>query len=97
MPKTFELMISLVIRSERCLSTNKNVDFFIDRDDVLQDLGEYKHCFSPSLVAGNILSYTQVKQRIYHFLKICRVSNILSNTITEASKLDLFYTDFNIT
>jgi len=86
------------IRPNVALSTNKNVDFFIDRDDVLQDLGNTNIAFSPSLVAGNILSYTPSEAMNLSLFSKYVGEQYLSNTDTEASKLDFYFTtDFNIT
>ncbi|MEH6512191.1 MAG: TonB-dependent receptor [Maribacter arcticus] len=86
------------IRPNVALSTNKNVDFFIDRDDVLQDLGNTNIAFSPSLVAGNILSYTPSEAMNLSLFSKYVGEQYLSNTDTEASKLDSYFTtDFNIT
>ncbi|SKB31548.1 TonB-dependent receptor [Maribacter arcticus] len=86
------------IRPNVALSTNKNVDFFIDRDDVLQDLGNTNIAFSPSLVAANILSYTPSEAMNLSLFSKYVGEQYLSNTDTEASKLDSYFTtDFNIT
>ncbi|MEH6770323.1 TonB-dependent receptor [Maribacter arcticus] len=86
------------IRPNVALSTNKNVDFFIDRDDVLQDLGNTNIAFSPSLVAGNILSYTPCEAMNLSLLSKYVGEQYLSNTDTEASRLDSYFTtDFNVT
>tara|TARA_R110000744_G_scaffold15922_1_gene44054 strand:- start:1563 stop:2153 length:591 start_codon:yes stop_codon:yes gene_type:complete len=86
------------IRPNVALSTNKNVDFFIDRDNVLQDLGNTTIGFSPSLVAGNILSYTPCEALSLSLFSKYVGEQYLSNTDTEASKLDSYFTtDFNVT
>ncbi|SEK87621.1 iron complex outermembrane recepter protein [Maribacter orientalis] len=86
------------IRPNVALSTNKNVDFFIVRDDVLQDLGNTTIAFSPSLVAGNILNYTPYEALNLSLFSKYVGEQYLSNTDTEASKLDSYFTtDFNVT
>ena len=86
------------IRPNVALSTNKNVDFFIVRDDVLQDLGNTTIAFSPSLVAGNILSYTPCEALNLSLFSKYVGEQYLSNTDTKASKLaSYFTTDFNVT
>jgi iron complex outermembrane receptor protein len=86
------------IRPNVALSTNKNIDFFIDRDDVLQDLENTNIAFSPSLVAGNILSYTPCQALSLSLFSKYVGEQYLSNTDTEASKLDAYFTtDFNVT
>jgi iron complex outermembrane receptor protein len=86
------------IRPNVALSTNKNIDFFIDRDDVLQDLENTNIAFSPSLVAGNILSYTPCQALSLSLFSKYVGEQYLSNTDTEASKLGAYFTtDFNVT
>jgi iron complex outermembrane receptor protein len=86
------------IRPNVALSTNKNIDFFIDRDDVLQDLGNTNIAFSPSLVAGNIFSYTPCQALNLSLFSKYVGEQYLSNTDTEASKLGAYFTtDFNVT
>tara|TARA_R110002074_G_scaffold197610_6_gene364741 strand:- start:9767 stop:11929 length:2163 start_codon:yes stop_codon:yes gene_type:complete len=86
------------IRPNVAFSTNKNIDFFIDRDDVLQGLGNTNIAFSPSLVAGNILSYTPCQALSLSLFSKYVGEQYLSNTDTEASKLDAYFTtDFNVT
>ncbi|TLP82605.1 TonB-dependent receptor [Maribacter sp. ACAM166] len=86
------------IRPNVAISDNRNIDYFINRDGALQDLGNTTIAFSPSLIAGNILSYTP-----FHALNLSLFSKYvgeqyLSNTDTEASKLEAYFTtDFNIT
>ena len=93
-----EIRNQFSIRPNVALSTNKNVDFFIDRDDVLQDLGNTNIAFSPSLVAGNILSYTPCEAMNLSLLSKYVGEQYLSNTDTEASRLDSYFTtDFNVT
>ncbi len=86
------------IRPNVALSTNKNVDFFIDRDDVLQDLGNTNIAFSPSLIAANILSYSPCESLNLSLFSKYVGEQYLSNTDTKASKLDSYFTtDFSLT
>jgi iron complex outermembrane receptor protein len=39
------------------LSSNQNLDFFFERDGVLENLGKTQLAFSPNLVAGSALMY----------------------------------------
>lgn len=86
------------IRPNVAISNNKNLDYFIDRDGSLQDLGNTTIAFSPSLIAGNILSYAPSNTLNLSLLSKYVGDQYLSNTDTEASKLDSYFTtDFNIT
>ncbi len=86
------------IRPNIALSSNKNLDYFIDRDGLLRDLGNTTIAFSPSLIAGNVFTYTPCEALNVSLLSKYVGEQYLSNTDTEASKLDAYFTtDFNIT
>ena len=86
------------IRPNVALSSNKNLDYFIDRDGLLRDLGNTTIAFSPSLIAGNVFTYTPCEALNVSLLSKYVGEQYLSNTDTEASKLDAYFTtDFNIT
>lgn len=85
------------LRPNISLSDNKNVDFFIDRDNTLQSLGNTTIAFSPSVVAGNIFTYAPSTSIDISLLSKYVGEQYLSNTDTEASKLDAYFTtDFNV-
>ncbi|WP_027065843.1 TonB-dependent receptor [Maribacter sp. Hel_I_7] len=80
------------------ISDNKNKDFFIDRDGLLQGLGDTNIAYSPGLVAGNVLSYMPCDALSLSLYSKFVGEQYLSNTDTEESKLDSYFTnDFNIT
>tara|TARA_R110002051_G_scaffold143507_2_gene216413 strand:+ start:5171 stop:7333 length:2163 start_codon:yes stop_codon:yes gene_type:complete len=86
------------LRPNIAISDNKNKDFFIDRDDELQGLGDTNIAFSPGFVAGNILSYMPCEALTLSLYSKFVGEQYLSNTDTEASKLDSYFTnDFNVT
>lgn len=86
------------LRPNIAISDNKNKDFFIDRDDELQVLGDTNIAFSPGFVAGNILSYMPCEALNLSLYSKFVGEQYLSNTDTEASKLDSYCTnDFNVT
>ena len=94
---TIKLNDKFSIRPNVAISENKNIDFFTNRDDDLQDLGNTTIAFSPSLIAGNILSYAPCQALNMSLLSKYVGEQYLSNTDTEASKLDAYFTtDFNI-
>ncbi|MFS4468735.1 TonB-dependent receptor [Maribacter sp. 2210JD10-5] len=80
------------------VSSNKNLDFFINRDGAFQDLGNTNIAFSPNIIAGNRLAYLPTENLQMALLSKYVGEQYLSNTDTEASKLDAYFTtDFNIT
>ena len=86
------------LRPNVSISDNKNVDFFIDRDDDLQSLGNTNIAFSPSVIAGNILGYMPSESLSLSLYSKYVGKQYLSNTDTDASILDAYFTtDFNIT
>lgn len=85
------------MRPNVALSDNKNVDFFINRDNTLQGLGNTTIAFSPSVIAGNILTYAPSTAIDISLLSKYVGEQYLSNTDTDASKLDAYFTtDFNV-
>lgn len=79
------------------LSTNKNKDFFTDRDGALQDLGDTNIAFSPSLIAGNMLTFSACENLDISLFSKYVGKQYLSNTDTEASKLNAYFTtDLNL-
>ena len=86
------------LRPNIAISQNKNKDFFIDRDGLLQGLGDTNIAYSPGFVAGNVLSYMPCDAMNISLYSKFVGEQYLSNTDTEASKLDSYFTtDFNIT
>tara|TARA_R110002033_G_scaffold58464_5_gene108071 strand:+ start:21112 stop:23325 length:2214 start_codon:yes stop_codon:yes gene_type:complete len=80
------------------LSTNKIKDFILDRDGVINNIGDTNIAFSPSVVAGSIFSYRPLENLSFSLLSKYVGEQYLSNTDTEASKLNSYFTnDFNIT
>ena len=84
-------------RPNVALSSNKNKDFFTDRDGGLQDLGDTDIAYSPSVVAGNIFTFAPKEHIKLSFLSKFVSEQYLSNTDTKASKLDSYFVnDFNV-
>lgn len=85
------------IRPNLALSSNRNRDFFIDRDDNLQDLGDTNIAFSPFIVVGNVLAFSPSDDLDISLLSKYVGEQYMSNTDTEASRLEgYFTTDLNI-
>lgn len=88
---------NLSVRQNIAVSQNKNVDFFTNRDDALQKLGNTTIANSPNIVTGNTFTYHPTENFQVAFLTKFVGEQYLSNTDTEASKLDSYFTsDFNI-
>ncbi|WP_419212862.1 TonB-dependent receptor [Maribacter sp. X9] len=79
------------------LSTNKNVDFFVEGDNGLESLGNTSIAFSPNIIVGNSLSYLP-KEHIQLSLLTKYVGNQFMNNIdSDISKLEAYsQTDFNV-
>lgn len=87
----------LSTRPNIAVSSNKNKDFFTDRDGNIQDLGDTNIAYSPNVVAGNIFTYAPKENIKLSFLSKFVGEQYLSNTDTEDSKLDSYFVnDFNV-
>ncbi len=85
------------LRPNIALSENKIKDFLLTRDGATTNLGNTTISFSPSVVAGNMLVFKPQKNIEFTFLSKYVGEQYLSNTDTDASKLDSYFTsDFNI-
>ena len=92
-----QLMPTLKIRPNIALSSNKNVDFVTSIDGELKNLGKTPISFSPSVIAGNMLEYTPVKNFQISLLSKFVGEQYMGNTNSEASKLDSYFiNDVNI-
>ncbi|MDJ0646120.1 MAG: TonB-dependent receptor [Flavobacteriaceae bacterium] len=78
------------------LSTNKNRDFFFQRDGVLKNLGNTEISFSPSIVAGNTIAYRLTDGLYLGLLSKYVGEQFMGNIESDVSKLDAFFVnDFN--
>jgi iron complex outermembrane receptor protein len=92
-----QLNDKISIRPNISLSSNKINDFSINRDNTTTFLGDSEIAFSPSIVAGNAFMYSPFDKFQLTLLSKFVGEQYLSNTETEASKLDSYFTsDFNI-
>ncbi len=79
------------------LSTNKNRDFFFQRDGVLTNLGNTNISYSPDIVAGNIFTYKPIEGLQLSLLSKYVGEQYMGNIDSETSKLDAFFVnDINI-
>lgn len=80
------------------LSQNKNKDFYFQRDGVLQNLGNTSSAFSPTLVFGNALTYSPIKNLNLTLLNKYVGKQYMGNIDAEKSVLKAYDNhDFNIT
>ena len=92
-----QIVPTLKIRPNIALSSNKNVDFVTSIDGELKNLGKTNISFSPSVIAGNMLEYTPVKDFQISLLSKFVGEQYMGNTDSEASKLDSYFiNDVNI-
>ncbi len=93
----FQLGSKFAITPNLALSTNKNRDFFFQRDGELQNLGNTNISFSPEIVAGNRLDFFPVQNLRLSLLSKYVGEQYLGNIDAESSKLDAYFiNDFNV-
>jgi len=94
---TLPITNRLMVRPNIALSTNKNIDFVTSRDGQLVDLGNTDISFSPSVVAGNSISYMLLPNLQVDFLSKYVGEQFMGNIDSEVSRLDAFFVnDINI-
>ncbi len=92
-----QLSDKVSIRPNISFSSNKIKDFSINRDNTTMFLGDTNIAFSPDIVAGNAFVFSPSDKLQMSLLSKFVGNQYLSNTDTEASKLDSYFTsDFNI-
>ncbi len=93
----FNVSDKFSINQNLTVSSNKINNFILDRDGVQRNIGTTDIAFSPNIIAGNALVYKPVKGLQLALLSKFVGEQYLSNTNTEASKLDSYYvSDFNV-
>ena len=86
----------LAVSPNIALSTNKNRDFYFQRDGVLQNLGNTNISFSPNVVAGNRFDYFPIQNLRLSLLSKYVGEQYLGNIDAKSSKLDAYFVnDFN--
>jgi len=79
------------------ISDNRNQDFVTSKDGALVNLGNTNISFSPSVIAGNSISYRPMEQLQLAFLSKYVGEQYMGNIDSEVSKLDAYFTnDINI-
>ena len=88
----------VMIQPNVTLSTNKNQDFYFQRDGVLTNLGNTNIAYSPNLVIGNNITVTPIKSLQVSFLTKFVGEQYMGNIDAKKSVLPDFTTsDLNIT
>ena len=79
------------------LSSNRNHDYYFERDGKLTDLGNTHLSFSPAVVAGNIITYQPVSNLRLAFLTKHVGEQYMGNIDSDNSKLSAYtISDLNI-
>jgi iron complex outermembrane receptor protein len=92
-----KLSNTLSISPNITLSSNKIKNFILERDGTSKNIGTTNISFSPNLIAGNSINYQPTKNVSVNILSKIVGEQYLSNTDTEASKLDSYFTtDLNL-
>jgi iron complex outermembrane receptor protein len=87
----------LVYRPNIAVSTNKNIDFYFQRDGELQNLGETNIAFSPNVVAGQVITFLPVKGLQVNVLSKFVGDQYMGNIDSDNSKLESYSTtDLNV-
>jgi iron complex outermembrane receptor protein len=74
------------------ISSNKIENFILDRDGAQRNIGTTNIAFSPNIIAGNTLTYNATENFQVSLLSKFVGEQYLSNTDTEASKLENYFT-----
>ncbi|NKI26177.1 TonB-dependent receptor [Arenibacter sp. 6A1] len=86
-----------ILRPNVALSDNRNKNFVFQRDGNLESLGDTHISFSPSVIAGNILTYMPTSQLQLSLLSKYVGKQYMGNIDAKSSMLDAYsQTDFNV-
>ncbi|MDB2607020.1 TonB-dependent receptor, partial [Zobellia sp.] len=79
------------------ISSNKNLNFYFERDGELRDLGNTNIAYSPDVVIGNQLAFSPVENLRISVLSKYVGKQYMGNIDSEASILEAYsQTDFNV-
>ena len=81
----------IILNPNVTLSQNKNQDFFFERDGVLQNLGNTDIAFSPSIIAGNRLTFLPIKNFEFSVLSKYVGEQFMGNIDSDNSKLEAYF------
>jgi iron complex outermembrane receptor protein len=92
-----KIIPKVMLQPNLTLSTNKNEDFYFERDGVLTNLGNTNIAYSPNMVIGNVLTYSPVKTLQISLLTKFVGEQYMGNIDAEKSILpDYTTSDLNI-
>jgi iron complex outermembrane receptor protein len=92
-----QLASKFVLQPNITLSTNKNKDFYFERDGVLTNLGNTNIAYSPNMVIGNAITYSPIKMLQISLLTKYVGEQYMGNIDAEKSILpDYTTSDLNI-
>ena len=93
----FKILKKVMLQPNITLSTNKNEDFYFERDGVLTNLGNTNIAYSPNMVVGNALTYSPITALQISFLTKYVGEQYMGNIDAEKSILpDYSTSDLNI-
>ena len=93
-----KIMNKWTLQPNITLSQNKNVDFYFQRDGVLQNLGNTNISFSPNIVFGNATTYSPIKNLNLTLLNKFVGEQFMGNIDSQKSVLGAYNIhDFNVT
>lgn len=91
-----KLLDKLIIQPNITISENKNVDFYFQRDGVVQNLGKTNIAFSPNVVFGNATTFTPIQNLSFTLLNKYVGKQYMGNINAEKSVLKAYSNhDFN--
>jgi len=94
---TLSLGNKWVLQPNIALSDNRNLDFFFQRDGVLQNLGNTNIAYSPNLIAGNIIGFIPNENWQLSLLSKFVGKQYMGNIDSEGSVLEAYsQTDLNV-
>jgi iron complex outermembrane receptor protein len=93
----FKILKKVMLQPNITLSTNKNEDFYFERDGVFTNLGNTNIAYSPNMVIGNALTYSPIKMLQISLLTKYVGEQYMGNIDAEKSILpDYTTSDLNI-
>lgn len=85
------------LRPNIALSTNKNINFFTQRNGLLENLGNTTISYAPGIVAANAFTWKPMGDLQLSFLSKYVGTQYMSNTDAETSKLESYFVnDLNV-
>ncbi len=94
---SLQIATKLIFQPNITLSTNKNEDFYFERNGILSNLGNTHIANSPNIVVGNTLTYSPIKRLQISFLTKFVGKQYMGNIDAEKSVLpDYTTSDLNI-